>query len=309
VSDLRIFLFGRFRLNLQGQDLTGLFTRKTQELFSYLVLHRDRPIPRETLAGLLWGDTSTAQSKKSLRQTLWQLQAIVDSRLVPAEGRLLSTDVDTVQCYSEPLLWLDVAAFEQSFSLVHGVPAEQLDDASAQMLHDSVQLYNGDLLEGWYQDWCLYERERLQNMLLIMLDKLMAYSEARRRYEDGLFYGMQVLKRDRARERTHRQLMRLYYLAGDRTGALRQYEHCAAALDEELGVKPSKSTLELCEMIRADLPVTHLPSTDAPEALSLSADCQSDALLAHLKYVQASLVEMQHDIQDRIQAVELAVNH
>jgi len=27
-----------------------------------------------------------------------------------------------------------------------------------------VDLYQGDLLEGWYQDWLLCERERLQNM-------------------------------------------------------------------------------------------------------------------------------------------------
>jgi len=39
---------------------------------------------------------------------------------------------------------------------------------------------------------------------------------------------------------------------GNRTGALRQYESCAAALDEELSVKPAQSTSALFEQIRAD---------------------------------------------------------
>ena len=56
-------------------------------------------------------------------------------------------------------------------------------------------------------------------------------------YEAGQNYGSIILGFDRARESTHRHLMQLYYLAGDRTGALRQYERCARALDAELGVR------------------------------------------------------------------------
>ena len=63
-----------------------------------------------------------------------------------------------------------------------------------------------------------------------------------------------MLREDRARERTHRRLMRLYYLAGDRTGALRQYERCAAALRQELDVEPSRRTSELERRIRRDDP-------------------------------------------------------
>jgi two-component SAPR family response regulator len=93
-----------------------------------------------------------------------------------------------------------------------------------------VALYHGDLLEDWFQDWCLYERERLQNIYLAALDKLMDYCEASRDYDAGLAYGTRILRHDLARERTHRRLMRLYYLAGDRTSALRQYDRCVQIL-------------------------------------------------------------------------------
>ena len=42
-------------------------------------------------------------------------------------------------------------------------------------------VYRGDLLEGCYQDWCLFERERLQNAYLAMLDKLMVRCHGDRR--------------------------------------------------------------------------------------------------------------------------------
>lgn len=101
-----------------------------------------------------------------------------------------------------------------------------------QVIQNAVQLYQGPLLEGWYQDWCLYERERLQSMYLAMLDELMGYCEVRHDYETGLLYGMGIMSYDWARERTHRRLMRLHYLNGDRAAALRQYEQCAVALKE-----------------------------------------------------------------------------
>jgi len=89
-------------------------------------------------------------------------------------------------------------------------------------------------------------------MYLSMLDKLLAYSEEHSEYDSGRGYGDTILRYDRAREQTHRQLMHLKYMAGDRTGALRQYERCAAALQEELSVKPERRTKTLYEQIRAD---------------------------------------------------------
>jgi two-component SAPR family response regulator len=127
-------------------------------------------------------------------------------------------------------LWLDVEVFERAFMLVQRQRGADSTRAHVESLQEAVQLYRGDLLEGWYQDWCLYERERLQNMYLVMLDKLMCHCEAMREFELGLFYGSQILRYDRAHERTHRQLMSLQYLSGDRTAALRQFERCVAAL-------------------------------------------------------------------------------
>ena len=86
----------------------------------------------------------------------------------------------------------------------------------------------------------------------MMLDKMMSYCEAHKKYETGLAYGLRVLRYDRARKSTHRRLMHLHYLAGDRTAALRQYEHCVGALNEELGVKPSRLTVALYDQIRLD---------------------------------------------------------
>ncbi len=300
MSTLRIHLFGKFCARRNEQVLDGFDARKVQELFCYLLLHRDHSLPRETLASLLWPDTTTTLSKKNLRQALWQLQSALGSQNERVNDRVLLVEPDWVQLNSEANLWLDVAAFERAYNLELKTFGQELDSSTAQLLRDTVQLYQGPLLEGWYQDWCLLERERLQSMYLAMLDKLMSYCEVHHDYETGLLYGMRIMCYDRARERTHRRMMRLYYLTGDRAEALRQYERCAAALEEELGVSPSKSTLTLYRQIQADQldePVSALLQTDTPPEVPAPPLLE---ILSHLSHLQNSLAELQNEVQQSI---------
>ncbi|HFC11410.1 MAG TPA: hypothetical protein ENJ56_01100, partial [Anaerolineae bacterium] len=57
---------------------------------------------------------------------------------------------------------------------------------------------------------------------------------------------------DNWREETHRRLMRLYALDGQRAAALAQFEQCKQLLNQELGVEPGVETVVLLEKIRKD---------------------------------------------------------
>jgi DNA-binding SARP family transcriptional activator len=306
---LTIRLFGKFGIYCDNQIISGFDGRKVQELFAYLLLYRNHPHPRETLAGLLWGDCSTAQSKTYLRKALWQLQSAFAQQPASAQPELLRVEADWVQLSAKSDLWLDVSEFERTFQEVRGVAGENLDHETFQAVQRAVELYHGDLLEGWYQDWCLYERERLQGFYLAMLDKLMGYCELHNEYEAGLTHGKRILRCDSAREHTHRRMMRLYYLAGDRTAALRQYAHCAAALDEELGVAPTEYTTTLYEQLR----VNQFGQADNLSAQPSMAPADPatwlPSVLGRLKQLQIALSDFQCQVQQDIQAVEQALKH
>jgi DNA-binding SARP family transcriptional activator len=299
MHDLQIHLFGKFSVRHDDRLATGFDAYKEQELLSYLLLHRNRPHSRETLAGLLWGDASTEKSKKYLRQALWHIQAALEAR--PGGGAVLTVEHDWVQLNAGVALWLDVEMFERTFALVQDRRGADLDAERLGALQAAVEVYRGDLLEGWYQDWCLYERERLQNIYLVMLDKLMCFCEAKGKFELGLHYGSLVLRHDRAHERTHRQLMTFQYLSGDRTAALRQFERCAAALREELGVRPDKLTAALYNKIRADQ-----GDTSPPAQASGSASLAD--VLGHLQQIQVILADLQKRSRKEIGPDELTLN-
>ena len=302
MSKLHFCLFGKFAARDGRDTLKGLEATKDQELLSYLLIHRTQHHSREALAGLLWGDNSTERSKKYLRQALWHLQSVLETGSGAGE-RILLVEHDWLTLNSANRPWCDVAEFEAAFTRAEGIAGNQLDEDVAGSLKQAIALYRDDLLAGWYHDWILFDRERLQNKYLIMLDKLLRYAREHREYEAGQSYGEMILRHDPAQERTHRQLMSLYYSAGDRTAALRQYDRCVTALKEELGVPPERRTAVLYERIRmgqmSDPVTTELNLPTASDAVSSQPE-----IVRHLRVLHKLLGAVQRRIQRDITAIE-----
>jgi DNA-binding SARP family transcriptional activator len=93
--------------------------------------------------------------------------------------------------------------------------------------------------------------------------------------------------------------MHLYSLAGDRTSALRQFERCALALKQELGVKPERKTVELYERIKSDQMSHHTQATE-----NLPHTASSSDVLTRLKQLQAIVSGVQRRIQRDIKSIE-----
>jgi DNA-binding SARP family transcriptional activator len=298
VSTLYARLFGRFGVRCDDLEPTGFEASKVRELFAFLAVHREQPLSREYLGEQLWSESSSAQSRKNLRQTLWQLQVALGS--VGRHGPpILVTSSDSLQLNARADVWLDVHVFETAASTVSGIAAGALADEQVNALIRAVDLYQGDLLEGWYQDWCLFERERLQIAYLAMLNKLVAHFEHHQAYDAASDFAERILRCDAAHERAHRRLMRLHYMRGDRTAALRQYDRCRAALAEELDAAPSQETELLREQIRLDrgeavlgglAPLVARPSVvDAAGSLRRAVQVLSDAQKALERELQSLL--------------------
>lgn len=297
---LTVHLFGKLQLENDQQTPCDVPGGKAQELFCYLLLHRHGLQAREAVATLLWPDCETAKSKKSLRQVLWQLQRALNSPFKNWGCQPLTINSESIALDGDGSLTTDVELFEKAYREVRDLAGQSMDPAHVRAAQLAVDLYRGDLLEGCYQDWCLLERERLQNCYLSLLDKLICHCQNQGDYRRGIDYGERVLRLDRAHERSHQHLMWLHYLNGDRTAALRQYERCRAALQEELGVEPSWETKKLSDQLRADLPEAGVKSAEVPSMIS------SSRVVHHLQHLLTFINKVETQVKKEIHTAKQA---
>lgn len=267
---LCIHLFGRLHIGTPQHVGVTFKPGKGPEILAYLLLQHPRVLTREALASVFWGNVPTAKALRNLRQALWQVRGDLGAC---TDADLLAVDDGSVSVHHSADYWLDVACFRKIAAAVEGVAGHHLSAAQAGEVERALGFYTADLLEGCHADWCIYEREYLQRQYLILLDKMIGYCQRHACYEAGIQYGERILRYDRAHERTHRRMMYLHYLVGDRTTALRQYARCIEALREELDVAPTGSTSALYEQIRADrLPLPAAAEGAPPGPLAVSPE-------------------------------------
>ena len=160
---LELKLLGQFNLRLDNHPI-DLPSRPAQSLLAYLALKPGTAYRRERLAGLLWPDATEANARSYLRQALWRIR----KALGPGKRDYFITDDLTIAFDAEADYALDVTVLEQAAST-----DTPIDD----LLH-SVEIYHGELLPGFYDEWVMPERERLQaiyeHKLTFLLDRLVA---------------------------------------------------------------------------------------------------------------------------------------
>jgi DNA-binding SARP family transcriptional activator len=274
-----IKLLGTGQAYFDDKAIAGFPGQQYCLLFYYLLLNRQTPHTREQIATVFWGDSPSSVARKNLRNTLWRLSQSFQAVGASLDD-LVTIQEDYITLTGPETFWLDIDEFEAASRLSLNRSGQELSSEHVSLLERAVELYKGDLLEGVYEDWCLYERERLRLAFLNILIKLMDYHNCQGTYERALAYGQRILRLDPTRERIHRQMMMIHWVAGDREAALRQYRSCCEILQNELGLKPVQETQHLYEAI---LRSSAAPAGRGPEASAgpnNSATIQPDS---HLK--------------------------
>jgi DNA-binding SARP family transcriptional activator/tetratricopeptide (TPR) repeat protein len=254
VQTLHIRLFGDFSLLYNDHMVMNLNTIRLQSLLAYLVLHRDVPQQRQHLAFLFWPDASEAQARNNLRQLLHQLR-----QALPTVEQFLFTDARVVHWHPVTPCYLDVAEFEQAFTLVDAAIRFNDRHALQAALEQADSLYRGELLPGCYDEWILPERERLRQCHRQVLEHLLRLFEEQDDYVTAIRYAQRLLVLDPLSEDLARHLMHLFSLNNDRASALRVYHTCVTTLQRELGVDPDSATREAYEqLMQHETPITQV---------------------------------------------------
>lgn len=241
-SRLQLRLFGCF--DVQVEDHSVEIARREQRLLAFLALRGRRP--RSYVAGVLWPDTPEHRALASLRAAVLRCRKLVGDVL----------EVGRTSLALSPEVSVDVSDMLDGVAGLGPWP----DLETRELL---VRLVSADLLPGWYDDWVLLEKERLQHVRIRALEALAERELACGEPELALIASWEAAALEPLRESAHAIAIRAHLRAGNPAAAVREYEDFRRRLQTELAVAPSP---ELARLVR---PVGTVPPRVVPPAPAL----------------------------------------
>jgi DNA-binding SARP family transcriptional activator/tetratricopeptide (TPR) repeat protein len=263
-GSIRICLFGKPALFVDGELRVFGGPRRAIALLAYLLLHRDRTVSRAALAEQFWPDESDEDARAALRRHLHRALAALPE--AAGDTPWVLADKTTLRWNPAAPLELDTARYE----------ALSADGRRA----GAIELYRGDYVDDFYEDWIVVERERLRSLHASNLIALIDERRAALDYAGAIAFAQTLLRMDNLREDAVRRLMSLRYASGDRSGALADFETFSRRVREELDAEPMPETVALREAIRKDdLAVDHVAGPSlAPAATGFPFVGRADTL-------------------------------
>lgn len=255
-ATIRVFALGESRVYVGTRQVTRWRMPHARELLFFL-LDKGEPVTRDTILTTFWPHRDPEESANTFRQARFQLkQALGRECLAQQNGRWrLAVDV-----------WVDAREFERLVDAGERLAAAgRLGDAAATLTR-ALGLWHGPYLEDCAGDWAYWRRDGLQRRYLSCLELLADVETRLERHDAATQHYYQMIDLEPHRESAHRGLMRQFAQRGELAQALHQFARCFNALKHDLGVTPSRETIELYRALRSQYNVRS--SSAATPALS-----------------------------------------
>lgn len=233
-------MLGALRLTRDEETVTRFRTRRVGLLLAYLALFRDRSHVRQELGELLWPEREPEVIGRNLRQALTSLRHVLEPPPMPS-GTVLQVQHTALGLNREAVA-TDVAEFESALAEARRTADPQVRE---RLIRQAVALYKGELLPGFYEDWIVQERLRLEDLYVSALRRLAeAHQEAGESDEAIQAWRLAVAK-EPLQEEGHLALMRLYLQSDRPASAVQQFRELQTALREELREEPGEEAKRL----------------------------------------------------------------
>jgi DNA-binding SARP family transcriptional activator len=236
-----IHVLGRVRVHAgpQGTDSVVL-PAKSLAMLLYIAMER-KPVRREVLADMFWGDTGDDGARANLRLALSKLR-----QRLPG---VVQADAETIGLDPEATVDVDALSLLRT--------AETAGQQSASVLGSAIARYCGAFLRDFqlrdcaaFDDWAGLQRQRIDRSAVVILRELVRLEQQARHLHNELQYLELWAQIEPWNEEPHMSLLRLLARVGSTAAALDRYEACRLAMAEHLGSKPSAALAALADDIR-----------------------------------------------------------
>ena len=211
----------------KGQTLVWR-TKKSEELFAFLIHHGGQPVGKEKILDTLWPDLEPDKAAQNLHATTWYIRntlyAIGYSGLFIRNKGYYRVDMDALAC--------DTARFT---ALLEGISKGRYTIGD---LQQALELYQGPYLDGRSYEWAADKRLWLDNEHERLRYKLAEEYQLTGQADKALNLYRDIIRDNPLAEKAYETFISLCLTQGDKPSALQYYNKYKTILNKELGLTP-----------------------------------------------------------------------
>jgi DNA-binding SARP family transcriptional activator len=219
-------LFGWWDLRVREQSVT--LGRREQRLIALLALTGRRA--RTQIAGILWPDSTESRAMVSLRAAVWHVRQAAQGLLAAEQSTLALA----------PHVTIDVDRLVDRATTV-------IDSRCWEFTESLASLEGKDLLPGWYDDWVLFERERIEHVRFRALESMSQECLQTGDPNGSALAARAALQIEPLHEGANLLLIRACLASGSTVEAVRHFGSYCRRLELDLGIRPSPQVRDLIQ--------------------------------------------------------------
>ena len=298
-ADYTIQVLGGLSIADKDGKLIELSSRKAEAILVYLLFSEKVSCEREELATLLWEDMPESSALANLRVTLANIKKQCEDLLVISRRR--------VSIHPQVVIETDCTKLENAIraAMAGGLEKKELSPEQAKVLSESLPLYRGDFLQGFFirnaiafEDWASYKRETLRRGMIDASQLLIHTCLKSKMIGDGITATNHLIFIDPFNDAAYNWLIELYALNGQREKSLEIYAAYEKMLVEEIGTEPSDEVQALVESIRNGTLAIETPTSAAVEKASLPVPNNIPIALSPFFGRQSELAQLRGYLQN-----------
>ncbi|MBO9609961.1 MAG: response regulator [Paenibacillaceae bacterium] len=232
---LSVASLGELQISSEQGDSLKWMSRKSQELFAYLLLCRGNRAAKVRILEELFPDREGKNSELYLNTAAYQLR-----KTLSAHGlkEILASDREHYQMSLERIK-VDFIAFEERLS-----DFPDIDQTNQEAAIAAQTMYTGDLFEHKAYGWALAERERLSDLYEAFAKRLAKWLLDNNRIRQSVQIAKKLVRRNELDEEANVLLMHGFAALKDMQALQMQYKQYEALLEQELHIQPSAELVE-----------------------------------------------------------------
>ncbi|MCC7159739.1 MAG: hypothetical protein IT281_09390, partial [Ignavibacteria bacterium] len=264
--DIQLNTFGGTELFVRGNPVADekWIRKKSKLLLIYLLVNQGTKISKDKVLGLFFSELSASSAENVFHQAITNIRSVLKpvinlpitaekpaKKTKSAKSAELVTDFSpNYLVYEDKILYMssefvyktDVQEFNRLYSIVKSPETDVSKKIENAKL--AVELYKGEFLPGYYDEWIEEMRTVLEHKYIEICEVLVELFQKNKNFDELIIFSEKLLQVDKLHEEASLALIEAYSAIGNHNMAKKKFAQLLKNYEEEYGEKPSKKIMD-----------------------------------------------------------------